>query len=186
MEKDSWDILEKECISCQKCVFGTNRKNVVMGRGNINAPILFIGEAPGETEDEQGRAFVGKAGQLLSMALTAMGMEEEHYYLCNVIKCRPQNNRTPNMDEIETCLPYLLRQIKLVNPKVIVLMGNVAIMGILDKNASVSRQRGTWYDYEGIPTMVTYHPAALLRDDNKKIDMWVDIKKAWKKVKEEK
>jgi len=116
------------------------------------------------------------------MALSAMGIEEDKYYICNVIKCRPQNNRTPYEEEIESCMPYLDKQIDMVKPKVIVLLGNTAAVSLIKKNIKITQQRGTWDVYKGIPVMMTYHPAALLRDDSKKIDMWRDLKSAWKKL----
>jgi DNA polymerase len=116
------------------------------------------------------------------MALSAMGIEEDNYYICNIIKCRPKNNRTPYEQEIQQCLPYLDRQIELVQPEVIVLLGNTAAASLIDKNIRITQQRGTWHEYKGIPVMLTYHPAALLRDESKKIDMWRDLKNAWKRL----
>ncbi|HOD93860.1 MAG TPA: uracil-DNA glycosylase [Clostridia bacterium] len=179
---NDWLELEKECAECKRCTLWENRKNIVIGRGNKSADFMLIGEAPGEEEDRQGRAFVGKAGQLLSMALSAMGIEDDKYYICNVIKCRPQNNRTPYEEEIESCIQYLDRQIDMVKPKVIVLLGNIAAVSLIKKNIRITQQRGTWDVYKGIPVMMTYHPAALLRDESKKIDMWRDLKNAWKKL----
>lgn len=179
---NDWLDLEKQCAECKRCALWENRKNVVIGRGNKSADFMLIGEAPGEEEDRQGRAFVGKAGQLLSMALSAMGIEDDKYYICNVIKCRPQNNRTPYEEEIESCMPYLDKQIDMVKPKVIVLLGNTAAVSLIKKNIKITQQRGTWDVYKGIPVMMTYHPAALLRDESKKIDMWRDLKNAWKKL----
>lgn len=179
---NDWLDLEKQCAECKRCALWENRKNAVIGRGNKSADFMLIGEAPGEEEDRQGRAFVGKAGQLLSMALSAMGIEDDKYYICNVIKCRPQNNRTPYEEEIESCMPYLDKQIDMVKPKVIVLLGNTAAVSLIKKNIKITQQRGTWDVYKGIPVMMTYHPAALLRDESKKIDMWRDLKNAWKKL----
>ena len=177
-----WLQLEKQCNECRKWSLWENRKNVVIGRGKKTAAFMLIGEAPGEEEDIQGRAFVGRAGQLLSMALSAMGIEEDNYYICNIIKCRPKNNRTPYEQEIQECLPYLDRQIELVQPEVIVLLGNTAAASLIDKNIRITQQRGTWHEYKGIPVMLTYHPAALLRDESKKIDMWRDLKNAWRRL----
>jgi len=177
-----WLQLEKQCNECKKCSLWENRKNVVIGRGNKSAAFMLIGEAPGEEEDIQGRAFVGRAGQLLSIALSTMCIEEDNYYICNIIKCRPKNNRTPYEQEIQQCLPYLDRQIELVQPEVIVLLGNTAAASLIDKNIRITQQRGTWHEYKGIPVMLTYHPAALLRDESKKIDMWRDLKNAWKRL----
>ena len=178
-----WQELEKQCAECKRCSLWENRKNVVIGRGSKTADLMLVGEAPGEEEDKQGRAFVGKAGQLLSMALSSLSIEEKDYYICNVIKCRPQNNRTPYEEEIESCMPYLDRQIDLVRPKIIILLGNTAASSLIRKNIRITQQRGTWDVYKGIPVIMTYHPAALLRDESKKIDMWRDIKSAWKRLK---
>lgn len=183
IDMSDWKELEKQCAECKRCALWENRKNVVIGRGNKQADLMLVGEAPGEEEDKQGRAFVGKAGQLLAMALSALSIEQEDYYICNIIKCRPQNNRTPYEEEIESCKPYLDRQIDMIKPKVIVLMGNTAASSIINKKVKITRQRGTWDVYKGIPVLLTYHPAALLRDESKKIDMWRDIKSAWKKIK---
>ena len=181
---DDWKEFESECAGCKRCALWENRKNVVIGRGNKEADLMLIGEAPGEEEDRQGRAFVGRAGQLLDMALSGLGIKQEDYYICNVIKCRPQNNRTPYQDEIECCKPYLDRQIDMIKPKVIVLLGNTAATSLINKDIKITRERGTWDIYKGIPVLLTFHPAALLRDGSKKIDMWRDIKSAWKKLKE--
>jgi len=181
---NDWDGLIKECTECRKCSLCENRQNVVVERGNRDAKLVFVGEAPGEEEDKQGRPFVGKAGQLLSMALSAMGIEDDDYYICNIVKCRPKNNRTPYEDEADSCRPFLDRQIDMVRPKVIVLLGNTAAANLISKDIRITHDRGQWKEYKGIPVMLTFHPAALLRDESKKIDMWKDIKAAWKKLNE--
>ena len=179
---NQWKILEDECIKCQKCALHNTRKNVVIERGNRQAKILFIGEGPGATEDEQGKAFVGQAGKLLDLALGSMGIYEKDIYVCNIIKCRPPNNSNPTDEQAKACMPYLKRQINLVNPAVIVLLGSVALKRMINKDLTITRSRGNWMDYEGIKVMPTFHPAALLRDEKKKMVFWKDINKAWKSL----
>ncbi|MBN2852193.1 MAG: uracil-DNA glycosylase [Clostridia bacterium] len=179
-----WDLLEKECYECVKCKLHQTRKNVVIERGNREADLMLIGEAPGANEDELGKPFVGQAGKLLDMALYSMGIYEKDVYICNIVKCRPPNNQNPTEEEAASCISYLERQISLVNPKVIVLLGSVALKYLIRSELSITKARGTWLAYNKIDVMPTFHPAALLRDESKKTMMWKDIKKAWIRAQE--
>src|SRR5512146_1419636 len=151
-----------ECTRCPLHKHG--RKQIVFGVGNPYAELMFIGEAPGADEDEQGIPFVGRAGQLLTNMIAAMGLRRDDVYIANIIKCRPPANRTPERDECETCSPFLLRQIDVIQPKVIVALGAVAAKTLLQVNASMGDLRGQWHEFRGVPLAVTYHPAFLLRD----------------------
>jgi len=161
---------------CQNCPLSKTRKSFVFGSGNPNAELLFIGEAPGEQEDLEGEPFIGKAGQLLTNIITAMYLNRDDVYICNIVKCRPPNNRNPELDEIKRCLPYLKKQIRIVRPKVICLLGKVAIQAMLKDTNSISSLRGTIFYLGKIPTIVTYHPAALLRNPGWKSKVWDDMK----------
>lgn len=172
----NWEELEQACKKCTKCKLCTNRKNVVIGKGNKNANIMFIGEGPGADEDIQGIPFVGKAGQLMDKAFQAIGIEKEEVYIANIVKCRPPNNRNPEYEEAEICKEYLETQIKLVNPEIIVLLGSVALKNILGKEYGITASRGKWFEKDGIKILPTFHPAALLRDEDKKIDFFKDLK----------
>jgi len=149
---------------CEACGLCKSRTKIVPGQGNPESPdVMFIGEAPGAQEDEQGLAFVGAAGQLLTKMIAAMGYAREDIFIGNICKCRPPNNRTPTMEEMQKCLPFLREQIAIIKPKTIVLLGNTAIKGLLENQAGVTRLQGQWTVYNGIPVMPTYHPAYLLR-----------------------
>ena len=174
---DNWEKLEKAIIGCRKCKLCENRLNIVFGEGNKNANIMFIGEGPGADEDKQGIPFVGRAGQLMNKAFDALGINREKIYISNIVKCRPPNNRVPENDEAEACLDYLRNQVILVKPKIIVLLGNTALKNILRSEYKISSIRGNWIGKKNILYMPTWHPAALLRDDLKKIDFWKDLKK---------
>ena len=160
------------------------RKNVVFGVGNREADIMFIGEGPGADEDTQGEPFVGKAGKLMNMAFDMLGIKREEVYIANIVKCRPPNNRNPQDDEAENCLDYLRNQVILVKPKIIVLLGSVALKNVLGKEYGITASRGKWLERKGILYMPTWHPAALLRDENKKIDFIKDLKQVVKKYNE--
>jgi len=162
-----------ECTRCRLSKQG--RKQIVFGVGNPEADLMFIGEAPGADEDEQGEPFVGRAGQLLNNMIKAMGLQREQVYIANIIKCRPPGNRTPERDECETCSPFLMRQIAIVKPKAIVALGAVAAKTLLAVNAPMSELRGRWYDFRGTKLAVTYHPAFLLRDPRQKKETWKDL-----------
>lgn len=175
---NSWEELENSCKNCNKCKLAAGRTNVVIGTGNRNADIMFIGEGPGADEDAQGIPFVGKAGKLMNMAFAGLGIKREEVYIANVVKCRPPNNRNPEKDEADSCMGYLKTQIELIKPKVIVLLGNVALKNILGEEYGITKARGTWIEKDGIKYMPTFHPAALLRDETKKIFFWQDLKLA--------
>ena len=173
---DNWDDLKKSIAECKKCRLCTNRTNIVLGEGNINAKIMFIGEGPGADEDKQGLPFVGKAGQLMNKAFQALGINREEIYIANIVKCRPPSNRVPEEDEAQACLNYLRNQVVLIKPEIIVLLGSTALKNILGKEDGITAVRGKWMEKNGIKYMPTWHPAALLRDENKKIEFWQDLK----------
>jgi uracil-DNA glycosylase family 4 len=160
---------------CLKCGLGRTRKNFVFGVGSPKAEIVVVGEAPGADEDEQGEPFVGRAGQLLNKILDAIHFKREEVYICNILKCRPPNNRDPQAEEIDCCEPYLWKQLELIRPKLILCAGRIAGQSLLKTNASLAQLRGKIHDYRGIPLMVTYHPAALLRNPNWKRPCWEDV-----------
>jgi DNA polymerase len=161
---------------CRRCKLAHGRQNIVFGQGNPEARLMFVGEAPGFEEDVQGLAFVGKAGQLLTKIIEAMGLSREEVYIANVIKCRPPENRNPEPDEILACQPFLRRQIESIRPRVIVGLGKFAGQWLLKTAEPISRLRGRLGDYEGIRVMPTYHPAYLLRNPGAKKDVWEDMK----------
>lgn len=181
---NNWEELKNSIQDCKKCKLCNNRNNIVFGQGNINAKLMFIGEGPGADEDMQGEPFVGKAGQLLNYALSAIDIKREEVYIANIVKCRPPQNRNPENDEIQACLDYLRNQVILIKPKIIVLLGKVALNSILGSSYSITAVRGKWMDKKGIIYMPTYHPAALLRDNSKKMDFWQDLKQVKKKYDE--
>lgn len=172
-----WRELYEECSNCSRCGLSQSRTKIVLGEGRLDAPIMFIGEAPGSDEDRQGLPFVGKAGQLLTKGLTALNLlRGRDYYICNVCKCRPENNRTPNDDEAEACIQYLRNQVALVKPKIIVCLGSIALKHVMDKEGRITRDRGRWIERKGYHMMATFHPAALFRDESKKVLFWEDLK----------
>lgn len=161
---------------CRRCSLGDGRTRLVFGVGNPAARLLFVGEAPGRDEDRQGMPFVGEAGQLLTRIIQAMGFKREDVYVCNVLKCRPPENRNPLPEEIDACRPFLLRQIKAVGPEVIVALGTFAAQTLLDAREPISMLRGQFHNYHGIPLMPTFHPAYLLRNPAMKREVWDDMK----------
>ena len=162
-------LIREDIGDCTRCrLHKQGRKQIVFGVGNPRAELMFIGEAPGADEDQQGEPFVGRAGQLLNNMIKAMGLRREDVYIANIIKCRPPNNRTPERDECETCSPFLFRQIEVIKPKVIVALGAVAAKTLLAMNSSMAELRGRWYDFRNTKLAVTYHPAFLLRDPRQK------------------
>ncbi len=173
---DNWDELEQSIVGCKRCKLCNNRTNIVFGQGNKDADIMFIGEGPGADEDLQGIPFVGKAGKLMNMAFEGLGINREDVYIANIVKCRPPQNRVPAQDEADSCLNYLRNQVILVKPKIIVLLGSTALKNIVGKDLSITACRGKWIEKKGIYYMPTWHPAALLRDENKKIEFWNDLK----------
>ena len=171
----TWEELENSIKNCQKCNLCKARQNIVFGLGNKNATIMFIGEGPGADEDRLGEPFVGRAGKLMNMAFKMVGINRENVYIANIVKCRPPQNRNPKEDEATACLDYLRNQVVLVKPKIIVLLGSVALKNILGKEYGITASRGKWIEKKGITYMPTWHPAALLRDENKKIDFIKDL-----------
>lgn len=169
------DPITAEINSCQKCSLCGTRINTVPGQGSLSPDIMFIGEAPGADEDQQGKAFVGRAGQLLTKMIQAMGYTREEVFIGNILKCRPPDNRKPTPEEIETCLPYLKRQIAVLKPKVIVALGSTAVQGLLNISIGITKFRGTWSTFENIQLMPTYHPAYLLRNPPAKKEVWEDL-----------
>lgn len=169
--------LKQSFKECKKCKLCTTRQNIVFGVGNPKAEIMFIGEGPGADEDRQGEPFVGKAGQLMNKAFDVVGIKREEVYIANIVKCRPPHNRDPEKDEITTCMNYLRNQVMIIKPKIIVLLGRIALQNILGEEYRITASRGNWIEKKGIMYMPTWHPAALLRDETKKIDFLEDLKK---------
>lgn len=180
----NWEELTSKCKECKECSLGNTRSNIVIGRGNVNAPMMLIGEGPGEQEDLRGLPFVGPAGKLLDLLLEALQINQEDYYIANVVKCRPPGNRVPLEEEAEKCLPLLRNQVALIKPKIIVCLGATAMKHIIDKNSKITQIRGQWIERKGYWIIPTFHPAALLRDEAKKILMWEDFKKVVEKLEE--
>ncbi len=168
--------IEEVVKRCNKCSLCRNRTNVVFGTGNKNADVMFIGEGPGADEDREGIPFVGKAGKLMNQAFLGIGISREEVYIGNVVKCRPPHNRTPLKEEANACLDYLRNQVIIIKPKIIVLLGNTALKNILGEEYGITASRGKWIEKKGIKYLPTFHPAALLRDESKKIDFWNDLK----------
>jgi uracil-DNA glycosylase family 4 len=176
-------VIREDLGDCTRCRLSKQgRKQIVFGVGNPNADLMFIGEAPGADEDQQGEPFVGRSGQLLTNMIKAMGLRREDIYIANIIKCRPPGNRTPERDECDTCSPFLMRQIAVVKPKAIVALGAVAAKTLLAINAPMSEFRGRWYDFQGTRLAVTFHPAYLLRDPRQKKETWKDLQMVMKEL----
>jgi DNA polymerase len=176
--------LNSRICGCQKCALGTSRTKFVFGVGNPNADIVIVGEAPGADEDAKGEPFVGRAGQLLNKILDAVEFKREEVYICNILKCRPPGNRNPMPEEINLCEPYLKKQLDLIKPKLILILGKVAADTLLNLKQPLNKMRGKVHYYNGIKTMVTFHPAALLRNPNWKRPTWEDLQQ-FKKLYEE-
>ena len=160
---ESLERIRKDLGECQRCKLGKGRKNLVFGVGNPRARLVFVGEGPGADEDRQGEPFVGEAGQVLNRIITAMGLKREDVYICNVVKCRPPGNRDPEQEEIAACSAYLLRQLRAIRPEAVVALGKFAAQTLLDTKEPISKLRGRFRDFHGIPLMPTYHPSFLLR-----------------------
>lgn len=173
---ENLEELEISIKDCKKCKLCDARQNIVFGIGNPNVEIMFIGEGPGGDEDRQGEPFIGKAGQLMNKAFDVVGIKREEVYIANVVKCRPPNNRDPEEDEIQACMDYLRNQVMIIKPKIIVLLGRIALQNILGKEYKITASRGKWVEKKGILYMPTWHPAALLRDETKKIEFLNDLK----------
>ena len=176
------DAIFNELGNCQRCGLGASRTKLAYGVGNPNARLVLVGDAPGREEDLQGEPFVGEAGQLLDRILQAMGLHRNDVYICNVLKCRPPNNRDPQPEEGATCEAFLVRQIAAVRPQVIIALGRFAVHSLLKTNAPISKLRGEWQSYQGIPLMPTYHPAYLLNNPEGKRDVWDDMKQVLRRL----
>jgi len=176
--------LQSAIKNCRNCKLCSNRTNIVFGVGNTNSKVMFIGEGPGADEDAQGIPFVGKAGKLMDNAFDMVGINRDNVYIANIVKCRPPNNRDPQDDEVDACINYLRNQVMIIKPKIIVLLGRIALQNILGKEYKITASRGKWIEKKGILYMPTWHPAALLRDETKKIDFINDLKEIMNKAKE--
>ena len=177
--------LQEEALQCTKCQLAMSRNKLVFGEGNENAGIFIIGEAPGYDEDRQGRPFVGKSGQLLDKILAACGFNRrEHIYIGNILKCRPPGNRNPSLEEAATCMPYLMRQIEIIDPKIIILLGATALKYMIDPDLRITKIRGQWTEHNGRLYMPVYHPSALLRNPALKKETWEDYKNVVRKYRE--
>ena len=177
--------LQQECLACQRCGLCQTRTNVVFGQGVPNAEVLFVGEGPGASEDEQGLPFVGRSGQLLDHYLEAIDLSrEKNVYIANIVKCRPPRNRDPLNIEQEACIGYLRAQTALVRPKIIVCLGRIAAQRIIDRNFRITKQHGQWSERAGVQMTAIYHPSALLRDPLKRPETFVDLKSIQAKIKE--
>jgi DNA polymerase len=169
--------IREDLGDCTRCKLHKGRKKLVYGDGNPKAQLVFVGEGPGADEDMQGLPFVGRAGKLLTQMIEAMGLQRRDVYICNVVKCRPPENRTPEPEEVATCSPFLLRQLDVIRPKVIVCLGAVAAKTLLNTTRGISQYRGEWLEWRGHKLMATYHPAYLLRNPPAKADVWKDLQK---------
>jgi DNA polymerase len=175
VENDSLPRIREEIGDCTRCRLCEQRTNIVFGAGNPRAELMFIGEGPGRDEDIQGEPFVGRAGQLLTQMIEAMGLKRSDVYIANVVKCRPPENRTPERDEMATCSPFLMRQIDVIRPKVIVCLGSVAAQTLLNTRDGITKFRGQWFDFRSSKLLPTYHPAYLLRNPSEKKTVWLDL-----------
>lgn len=180
----TWDELISRCGSCRRCALHHHRTHVVVGMGNRNSDVMFIGEGPGEQEDLQGLPFVGPAGLLLDKMMAAINLSREQVYIANVVKCRPPYNRDPLAEEQNACLDYLRNQVLLVKPKIIVCLGRIAAKAVIAPDFKITRDRGKWVEKKGYHIMATFHPAALLRDETKKRPAWEDFKSLQRKCQE--
>ena len=177
VEGDTLERIREDLGECTRCRLHKQRNKIVFGAGNPRAELVFVGEGPGHDEDIQGLPFVGRAGKLLTQMIEAMGLQREDVYICNVVKCRPPENRKPEDDEVATCSPYLYRQLDVIAPKAIVCLGGTAAQALLKTKDSISRFRGNWFDYRNTKLMATYHPAYLLRNPAAKSEVWKDLQK---------
>jgi DNA polymerase len=175
-DNETLDGIRTNLGDCKRCKLADRRKNIVFGAGDAEARLVFVGEGPGYDEDQQGEPFVGAAGQLLTKIIQAIKLDRNRVYICNVIKCRPPGNRNPEADEIETCFPFLQRQLASIRPDFIVALGAFAAQTLLQTTTPISILRGRFHDYRGIKVLPTYHPAYLLRNEDKKRDVWEDMK----------
>jgi DNA polymerase len=172
----SLEIIQDEIGDCRRCKLAPTRTNIVFGSGNPTADLVFVGEAPGFDEDQQGLPFVGRAGQLLTKIIESIGLKREEVYICNVLKCRPPENRNPEPDEVASCKPFMLRQLQAIRPKIVCCLGTFAAQTVLQTAAPISRLRGKFHDIDGMRIIATFHPAYLLRSPEKKREVWEDMK----------
>ena len=179
-----WEALRERCLQCRACGLCQTRTNVVFGVGDPNAEVLFVGEAPGEREDALGEPFVGKAGQLLDDMLAMIGLDRSRIYITNSIKCRPPQNRDPLNTEKEACAPYLQKQLQLMDPKIIVCLGRISAMEMIKPDFKITQEHGQFFEKNGVLMTALYHPAALLRDTDKKPDTFVDLKRLQAKIRQ--
>jgi|HubBroStandDraft_2_1064218.scaffolds.fasta_scaffold51362_2 uracil-DNA glycosylase family 4 len=177
VDNDTLERIREDLGECTRCRLHKQRNKIVFGAGNPRAELVFVGEGPGHDEDVQGLPFVGRAGKLLTQMIEAMGLRRDDVYICNVVKCRPPENRKPEDDEVATCSPYLFRQLEVIGPKAVVCLGATAAQALLKTKDSISRYRGQWFDFRGTKLLVTYHPAYLLRNPAAKGDVWKDLQK---------
>ena len=184
MAEITWELLEDQVARCSLCGLCRGITHKVPGQGDRSSPLMLIGEGPGQTEDEQGLAFVGAAGQLLTRMLASVEIDREKVYICNIVKCRPPYNRVPTEEEARACMLHLRMQTALLRPKVILLLGATAARYTLNPNIRITRERGVWTERKGVWMMPTYHPSALLRDESKKRDAWEDLKSLRQKLTE--
>ena len=181
---DTWENLRADCEGCTACELHKTRTNCVFGTGDVNADVLFVGEAPGDNEDKTGTPFVGRAGQLLDQYLYAVDIPREKVYIANILKCRPPKNRDPLPEEEAACIEFLRRQVKLINPKVIVCLGRISAMKLIKPDFKITKEHGQWFEKGKFLITAVYHPALLLRDPHKKEDMMVDMKAIKQKLDE--
>ena len=177
MSEISWSLFRQQVEACAMCPLCQGIRNKVPGQGDIHSPLMFIGEGPGQVEDEEGLAFVGPAGQLLTRMLAAISLPRDRVYICNIVKCRPPNNRVPTEEEAAACKLHLRMQTALIRPQVIVLLGSTAAKNTLGPEIRITRDRGRWFERKGVWMMPTYHPSALLRDPAKKREAWEDMQR---------
>ena len=175
MAQISWELFDRQVAECALCGLCQGIRHKVPGQGDLSSPLMLIGEGPGQVEDEEGLAFVGPAGQLLTRMLGAISLPRDRVYICNIVKCRPPGNRVPTPEEAEACKLHLRMQVALVRPKVIVLLGSTAAKNTLGEDIRITRDRGKWFERKGVWMMPTYHPSALLRDQSKKREAWEDM-----------
>ena len=180
----SWEQLRENILACENCELCKGCIQKVPGQGDVHAPLMLIGEGPGEQEDRQGLAFVGPAGQLLTRMLAAINLPRDRVYICNVVKCRPPRNRQPSAEEIQACIGHLRAQTALIRPKVILLLGTTAVSAVLGPEYRITRCHGQWYERKGTWIIATYHPSALLRDETRKRAAWDDLKRLKQKLRE--
>ena len=172
------ELIQTDLGDCTRCGLAARRNRIVFGEGNPRARVVFVGEGPGADEDRTGRPFIGRAGELLTKMIEALGWTREEVYICNIVKCRPPGNRAPQLEEVASCLPFLRRQLQAIRPKAIVALGRPATSTLLERNVAISKLRGIWHEWDGIPLMPTYHPAFVLRQYTREVRraVWDDLR----------